>query len=58
MIDHLSASQIQAYMDCSLKYKFSKIDQLPKSFKSSGLALGSAIHSAVEWLHRHWKQGD
>lgn len=58
MIDHLSASQIQAYMDCSLKYKFSKIDQLPKPFKSSGLALGSAIHSAVEWLHRRWKQGE
>lgn len=56
MIDHLSASQIQTYMDCSLKYKFSKIDQLPKPFKSSGLALGSAIHSAVEWLHRRWKQ--
>ena len=58
MIDHLSASQIQTYMDCSLKYKFSKIDQLPKPFKSAGLALGSAVHSAVEWLHQGWKAGE
>lgn len=58
MIDHLSASQIQTYMECSLKYKFNKIDQLPKPFKPAGLALGSSIHAAVEWLHRRWKQGD
>lgn len=57
MRDHLSASQIQSYMDCSLKYKMSYIDQLPKPFKPSGLALGSALHAAAEWLHRQWIDG-
>jgi len=54
MVDHLSASQIQSYLDCSLRYKYSYIDRLPKPFRPSGLALGSAIHAAVEWLHRKW----
>ncbi|MFC2088269.1 PD-(D/E)XK nuclease family protein [Calditrichota bacterium] len=52
MIDHLSASQIQNYLDCGLKYKFSYIVKLPKPFKPSGMALGSAIHSAVDWIHK------
>ena len=52
MIDHLSASQITLYSQCSLKYKFQYIDQLPKPFKSSGLAFGSVMHSAIEWFHK------
>jgi putative RecB family exonuclease len=54
MIDHLSASQLQCYIDCSLKYKFNYIDKLPKPFRPSGLVLGSAIHAAIEWLHNQW----
>jgi putative RecB family exonuclease len=57
MIDHLSASQIQSYLDCSLKYKFSYIDKLPKPFRASALVLGSAFHAAVEWLHKKWSIG-
>jgi putative RecB family exonuclease len=57
MIDHLSASQIQLYMDCSLKYKFSKIDKLPKPFKPAGMALGSSVDATVEWLHQKWNKG-
>ena len=52
MIDHLSSSQINLYTLCSLKYKFQYIDEIPKSFKPSGLALGSAIHSALSWLNK------
>ena len=51
MKDHISVSQIYLYMACPLKYKFSYIDELPKLFKSSGLAFGGAIHSAVEWFN-------
>jgi putative RecB family exonuclease len=57
-IDHLSKSQISLYLDCSLKYKFQYIDELPKPFKSSGLAFGTSIHSALEWLHKQQLQGN
>ena len=30
-IKHLSKSQINLYMDCSLKYKFQYVDMLPKA---------------------------
>lgn len=49
--DHLSVSQINLYLTCSLKYRFQYIDKLPKPFKSANLAFGSAIHSAISWLH-------
>lgn len=51
-MDHLSSSQINLYLQCSLKYKFQYIDGIPKSFKSSGLAFGSVLHSALSWLHK------
>ncbi|MCK4351795.1 PD-(D/E)XK nuclease family protein [candidate division WOR-3 bacterium] len=52
MIDHISTSQIQSYLHCPLKYRFYYIDQIPVSFKPSGLAFGSVIHSSLEWLHK------
>jgi len=52
MIEYLSPSQINLYIQCSLKYKYQYIDQIPKPFKPSGLAFGSAIHSAIEWFHK------
>ena len=58
MIDHLSASQIQTYLSCSLKYKYAYIDELPKPFKPSGLALGSSLHASLEWLHKKWQNGE
>ncbi len=57
-INHLSASQINLYLLCSLKYKFQYIDKLPKPFKSSGLAFGSVIHSALEWFHKERIRGN
>lgn len=56
--DHLSVSQINLYSLCSLKYRFQYIDMLPKPFKSANLAFGSAIHSAISWLHREQKDGN
>ena len=55
---HLSCSQMSLYSYCSLKYKFQYIDGLPKPFKSSGLAFGSAIHSALAWLHKQRMNGN
>ncbi len=51
-IDHLSASQINLYLLCGLKYRFQYVDKLPKPFKPSGLAFGSVIHSTVDWFHK------
>jgi putative RecB family exonuclease len=56
-MDHLSSSQITLYLQCSLKYRFQYIDRLPKPFRSSGLAFGSAVHSALAWLHREKMKG-
>ncbi len=50
-MDHLSSSQINLYLMCSLKYKYQYIDNIPKSFKSSALAFGSVFHSALSWIH-------
>jgi putative RecB family exonuclease len=57
-IDHLSASQLNIFSLCSLKYKFQYIDKLPRPFKSSGLAFGSVMHSALEWFHKERVKGN
>jgi putative RecB family exonuclease len=58
MRDHISASQINLYRMCSLKYKFIYIDQKPRRFLSSGLAFGSAFHSTAEWFNKRRLQGE
>jgi putative RecB family exonuclease len=57
-MDHLSSSQINLYLLCSLKYKFQYVDKLPKFFKSSGLVFGSAIHSVLSWLFKEKLNGN
>jgi len=56
--DHLSVSQINLYLMCSLKYRYQYIDKLPRPFKAAGLAFGSAIHSAISWLHNEKLNGN
>lgn len=51
-MDYLSNSRMYLYCQCSLKYKFQYVDLLPKPFKPSGLAFGSALHSTLSWFHR------
>ena len=58
MTPYLSSSQINLYLLCGLKYKFQYIDEIPKRFKSSGLAFGSAIHSALSWYHKQMMNGN
>jgi len=58
MIEHLSSSQLNLYLQCSLKYRFRYIDKIPVPFKSSGLAFGSAIHSTLSWFHKERKKGN
>ena len=56
-MNYISVSQLNLYRACSLKYKFTYIDKLPKPFKSSALAFGAAVHSAIEWLHKERMKG-
>jgi putative RecB family exonuclease len=58
MPDHLSASQINLYLLCSLKYRFQYLDELPKPFRPSALALGSSIHAALAWFHQQVQKGN
>lgn len=57
-MDHLSASQINLYLLCSLKYRFNYVDRLPRPFKSSALVFGSAVHSAINWFHKQEMNGN
>jgi len=57
-IDHLSASQINLYQQCGLKYRFQYVDRLPRPFRPSGLAFGSVIHSTLDWFHKEKIKGD
>jgi putative RecB family exonuclease len=56
-LDHLSASQINLYLQCGLKYKFQYVDQIPRPFKSSGLVFGGVVHSTIDWFHKQRKMG-
>jgi len=58
MIEHLSSSQMNLYLQCSLKYRFRYVDKIPVPFKPSGLAFGSAIHSTLSWFHKERKNGN
>lgn len=55
---HLSASGISDYIECSLLYKFGRIDKLPPTFKSDSLVLGTALHKTIANFHEARKQGE
>ena len=57
-MEYLSSSRINLYLNCSLKYKFNYVDKLPKPFKPSALAFGSAVHSTIDWFHREEMNGN
>ena len=45
---HLSASSIGDYCECSLLYKFGRIDRIPMEHKSDALEFGTCIHKVLE----------
>jgi len=49
---HLSASSINDYCDCSLQFKFGRIDKIPQESKSDALIFGSCIHKALSDFHQ------
>lgn len=56
--DHLSYSQVNMYLNCSLQYRFKYVDNIPPAFTSAALAFGSAIHEAVAAFHQSRLEGD
>jgi len=54
---HLSASSIGKFIDCSLLYRFSKIDKLQPEFIPDVLLFGSAIHWAIAHINQGRKVG-
>ena len=55
---HLSASAINDYLDCSLLFKFGRIDRIEPEFKSDAMEFGSAIHIALAELHQEKLKGN
>ena len=53
----LSASKIATYLQCPRKYRFRYVARVPAPWKSSALALGSAVHAALETFHRQRAAG-
>jgi putative RecB family exonuclease len=54
---HLSASSIAEYIECSLSYRFSRIDKLKPEFKSDNMEFGSCIHQALADFHQERMMG-
>ena len=55
---HLSASSINEYVECSLLYRFGRIDKLPMEFKSDALEFGTCIHRVLEEYYSAKMIGD
>jgi putative RecB family exonuclease len=49
---HVSFTQIDQYLRCPLKYKFTYVDRLEPDFVPVALAFGSGIHGAAAFLFR------
>ncbi|MFZ5479097.1 MAG: PD-(D/E)XK nuclease family protein [Myxococcota bacterium] len=46
---YLSVSQVTTYLGCPRKYRFRYVERREPEKRSADLALGSAVHSAIEW---------
>src|SRR6266498_4186117 len=49
---HVSFTQIDQYLRCPLKYKFTYVDRLEPEFVPAALAFGSGIHGAAAFFLR------
>ncbi len=54
---HVSFTQLDQYLRCPLKYRFTYVDHLQPDFVPAALAFGSGIHGAVAFLLRGVQQG-
>ncbi len=54
---HVSFTQLDTYLRCPLKYRFSYIDRIPPDFTPAALAFGSGIHGAIAYFFRQQQKG-
>ena len=52
---HLSFSSIQDYLDCSLMFKFRRIDKLAPEFISDAQVYGTAVHAVLAEFYEELK---
>jgi putative RecB family exonuclease len=55
--ERTSAAQLGLYATCPRKYRYKYIDEFEPEFKSVSLALGSAVHSAIQWFYDRRNNG-
>ncbi|MCB9637238.1 MAG: PD-(D/E)XK nuclease family protein [Sandaracinus sp.] len=46
-----SASRVNTYLDCPRKWAFRYVEHVPPESRSAAMALGRAVHSALEHFH-------
>jgi putative RecB family exonuclease len=56
--EHLSASAILSYVDCSLSYMFGRIWKLPMEFSPDSMEFGTCIHRVLEQYYSAKMMGD
>lgn len=54
---HVSFTQLDQYLRCPLKYRFTYVDRLQPDFVPAALAFGSGIHGAAAFFLRGTQQG-
>ena len=54
----LSASAIETYISCPLKYRMSKIDRIPQTASKPELVFGNIIHKVLQRFHNESKKLD
>ena len=52
----LSASAIETYLACPLKYRMSKIDKIPQTSSKPELVFGNIIHKVLQRFHEKDKK--
>jgi len=55
---HLSVSAINTYLNCSLMYKFSRIDKFKPDYLSDNLVFGSTIHKVLAEYNQEKMMGN
>ncbi len=53
----ISASQVNTYLGCPLKYRFQYVDKIPRPWRVAAMAFGTSVHAAVEWFHKERLDG-
>ncbi len=54
---HVSFTQLDTYLRCPLRYRFTYIDRIPPDFTPAALAFGSGIHGAIASFFREQQKG-